>query len=470
MNSNTLAWLFPLLAVLGCSESNPNSESSPGAAGAGPRDTDSPGATTGSGASSGLGDPADPSMGSGGSVGTETGGGAPIIEGPPPPAITITEFPIPEPSQPGALVAGPDGNLWFTHLSTAPSAVTRASSDGQSFDIFETRATGTGPQGIAAGPDGNVWYAKQGGIIRATPDGGIRETNMPDGGDSGDIVTGPDGNLWLTQPLNGKITRVTTDLKFQDFAIPTPDSGPRAITVGPEGALWFTEAAAASNKIARITVEGDVTEFPIPTAASNPLDIALGPDGNLWFTEHDGRQIGRITPSGEITEFGIPSGNSPSRITAGPDGNLWITLSGSANAIARVTVQGQVSEYQVPTAGADPHDISLGPDGNLWFTELSANKLARVSDLSGGGDRESSDGAGGQLVGDTPCSVDTDCQESGRSCGGDVCHSIDKVCVLSVSGDTGTCSSDQQCWCQGAGATCDGGQCSFIESGGSVIN
>jgi streptogramin lyase len=51
-----------------------------------------------------------------------------------------------------------------------------------------------------------------------------------------------------------------------------------------------------------------VTEFPVPTAGSGPEAITTGPDGNLWFTEAAGNRIGRITPAGVITEFPLPLG------------------------------------------------------------------------------------------------------------------------------------------------------------------
>ena len=61
-----------------------------------------------------------------------------------------------------------------------------------------------------------------------------------------------------------------------EYSIPTPNADLRGITLGPDGALWFNEAAA--NKIGRITLQGDVTEFPTPDAT---FGIATGPDGNL---------------------------------------------------------------------------------------------------------------------------------------------------------------------------------------------
>lgn len=409
------------------------------------------------------------SGGSGGAPGAAggNGGSIPIIDGPAPPAITFEEYAIPNPSQPGWITSGPDGNLWFTHQSTAPSAISKVGKEGAPFTRYNTSVTNTGPRGIAPGPDGNVWYTKQGGIGRMQPGGQMNEYGVPGGGDSAGIALGPDGNLWFTQQLHNKISRVTASAEFKDFALPTESSGPLAITAGKDGNLWFTEAAVAGNKIGRITPAGEITEFAIPTPAANPTAITQGPGEELWFVEHDAAKIAKITAQGDVTEFYIPSKNAPSRIVTGPDGNLWFTLAGAANAIGRITPLGQVSEYPVPTKGSDPYDITVGPDGALWFTELSSNKVGRISDLTGGGNVMAAEGGanGGELGGDTMCSKDTDCQESGKACGGDVCGAA-KLCVLAVSGAPGTCSADADCWCQGQGATCADGHCSFTTPGG----
>jgi virginiamycin B lyase len=402
-----------------------------------------------------LGEP-EPSA-AGGSRGT-----IPIIDGPPPPAIAFDEFEAPNPSQPGWITGGPDGQIWFTHQSTAPSAISKVAPQGAPFVRYTTSITNTGPRGITPGPDGNVWYTKQGGIGRMQPDGVSVEFGVPNGGDSAGITLGPDGNLWFTQQLGNRISRVSPTGQFQSFDVPTPSSAPLAITTGDDGNLWFTETAVSANKIGRVRPGGEITEFAIPTPASNPTGITQGPGAELWFTEHDVAKVGKITPDGEITEYYIPSGNRPGRIVAGPDGNLWFTLS-AANAIGRITPLGQVSEYPIPTRASDPYDITVGPDNNLWFTELSSNKVGRISGLMGGGNVMAIEGGarGGELGGDTPCNKDTDCIESGRTCGGDVCSSA-LLCVLAVSGDPGTCATDADCWCQSRGATCTDGQCSFI--------
>ena len=157
---------------------------------------------------------------------------------------------------------------------------------------------------------------------------------------------------------------------IDEFPIPTPDSEPTWITAGPDGNLWFTEAAAG--RIGRITTEGAITEFVIPTPDSHPEGIATGADGNLWFTELFTNKIGRITPVGEITEFPMGFGTSANKIAAGPDGNLWFTafttLSGS---IGRITTAGVITLFPIAITGCFPQSITAGADGNVWFIDSS---------------------------------------------------------------------------------------------------
>jgi virginiamycin B lyase len=125
----------------------------------------------------------------------------------------------------------------------------------------------------------------------------------------------------------------------------------------------------------------------VPTASGNPIGITTGPDGELWFTESGrfigeelsgGNKIGRISPEGSITEFLIPTPQSgPIAIIAGPDGNLWFTEE-VANKIGRISPQGVITEFPLPTQ-SDPHEIAAGPDGALWFTKGKANKIGRIT-------------------------------------------------------------------------------------------
>jgi streptogramin lyase len=400
-----------------------------------------------------------------GTSGAAGAGGAPSGDGP---SISITEFPISTAANPGLIVAGKDGNLWFNNETTAPSAIMRMTPAGV-ITRFNTAVTNIGPVGIALGADGNVWYAKQQGIGMVTPDGKITERGVPGGRDSGYLTSGPGGNVWFTEPGANKIASVTTGGMFTEYAVPTANAGPFAIAAGPDGNLWFTEQHSTGNKIGRMTPAGVFAEFPIPTAASNAFGITAGADGNLWFTEQDGHKIGRITPAGVITEFAIPSGGSPAAITAGPDGNVWF-VEFRDNAIGRITPEGAIAEYSIPTPRSVPTGICVGPDKNLYFTELDGNQVGRISNLMGGGTiapgLKADTPAGAKP---TPCTDDTDCVGAGKACGGDVCGAETHTCVPATSQDLGTCSTAAKCWCNAQGASCDATthHCSFTTFGTS---
>src|SRR6266699_1117287 len=185
------------------------------------------------------------------------------------------------------------------------------------------------------------------------------------------ITVGPDGALWFTDSAD-KIGRITTHGQVTEFALSTL-AHPMGITTGPDGALWFTESNL--DKIGRITTQGRVTEFALPTFVSYPekfpAQIIAGPDGALWFTE-TGDQIGRITLQGKVTEFALssPQAGYEMGITVGSDGAIWFTQPGPKQ-IGRITTQGQISEFALPSSLDSPSNgggITTGPDGALWFT------------------------------------------------------------------------------------------------------
>jgi virginiamycin B lyase len=63
----------------------------------------------------------------------------------------------------------------------------------------------------------------------------------------------------------------------------------------------------------------------------------------------------------------------PYGITKGPDDAPWFTLN-QANAIGRITLDGDVALHPLPTQAAAPVGIVCGGDGALWFTEIGAGR------------------------------------------------------------------------------------------------
>jgi len=174
----------------------------------------------------------------------------------------------------------------------------------------------------------------------------------------------------------------------------TAGTQPVAVTGGPDGNIWYTEAingpAGEEWGVGRLTFAG-----PNAGAAGSVLNvtknihdpvgldnITAGPDGNLWATGFSG-EIFRVTPAG-VASFqtaGI-TGNELQGITPGPgsDPDLWFADGTAADpGIGRITTHGVVTEFHAGiTPDSTPLDITEA-DGSLWFTEFDGGKIGQIT-------------------------------------------------------------------------------------------
>jgi virginiamycin B lyase len=302
-----------------------------------------------------------------------------------------------------SLTVGPDGNLWFPeYLAGQGPGIGRITPTGTVTE-FPLLPLNYGSGAMTVGPDGNLWFGYDAyaatppgvpdvtvhGIGRITPTGVVTEFPLPTGDDRGALTLGPDGNLWFSYdayaaPPPGVpdvtvygIGRITPTGVVTEFPLPTGDGDSGALALGPDGNLWFPE----TGKIGRITPAGAITEFPLPDASSQPGMLTVGSDGNLWFSVRtftilqgnltSGGQIGRITLTGVVTEFPLPNTvtSVPGALTAAPDGNLWLLT--PASTIDRITPTGAVTEFPLPSGVSSVSSLTVGPDGNLLPPDVS---------------------------------------------------------------------------------------------------
>ncbi|HZW03762.1 MAG TPA: hypothetical protein VFF68_07540, partial [Anaerolineaceae bacterium] len=103
---------------------------------------------------------------------------------------------------------------------------------------------------------------------------------------------------------------------------------------------------------------------------------------SLWFTERDGNRISRLTPAGELTRFDLPTaGSRPSSIASAPNGDLWFTE--WAGRIAKLSLQGELREYDLPAIAPDhPSDLLIGADGIVWIMFNTGKTIARFDPQS----------------------------------------------------------------------------------------
>ncbi len=131
-------------------------------------------------------------------------------------------------------------------------------------------------------------------------------------------------------------------------------------------------------------------ESAVPSANSLPDAITPGPDGNVWFTEANTTNIGQITPSGVVNQILDPGGINDvvpggfgRSIIKGPNGDLWFSANSEVNnppnpEAIEMTPGGQV----VQTVGLPPGSLpnfAVGPHNNLWFTEYRNDEISYIT-------------------------------------------------------------------------------------------
>src|SRR5207302_10057168 len=89
-------------------------------------------------------------------------------------AVTELRNVVPAGSHPGAIVLGPDGNLWF--VNPGHNTIGRLTPQW-SYTEFRVASNDVGLKGIAVGPDGNLWFTESNAdrIGRITPQGAVTE-------------------------------------------------------------------------------------------------------------------------------------------------------------------------------------------------------------------------------------------------------------------------------------------------------
>jgi len=113
----------------------------------------------------------------------------------------------------------------------------------------------------------------------------------------------------------------------------------------------------------------------------------------MWFVElsgrmdnrqPDGNRVGRITMDGKVSEFQIPAEAgtpSPINIAVGPDRNIWFT---KGPVLVRVTRDGTMTPFPLTGANAGGTGLTAGSDrqppkrltNRLGIAEAQGNRIA----------------------------------------------------------------------------------------------
>jgi streptogramin lyase len=276
-----------------------------------------------------------------------------------------------------AITSGIDKSLWVT--LTAHSAIMKISTKGAA-EIYSTPTPNSSPEAITMLGKA-MWFSEWAtacvGSISAS--GTVTEfsTGLAENNSVGMVTA--DKDAWFTTDHNG-IGKITPAGKIHLYGLPDDNSQPTAITLGPDGNLWYVEAEG--DNVGYITPEGKATEYNVGfNGSSNSFGIAAGSDGRIWFCDpaNSTPQIGAINTDGTgLTYYSAGLTGQADSIVAGPDGNLYFGEFGGA--IGRITTAGAITEYPLPQSeGSFPVlSLTVGPGGNIWFSNNSHSQIGEL--------------------------------------------------------------------------------------------
>ena len=269
---------------------------------------------------------------------------------------------------PRILVAGPDGNIWFTAGDTRLGRITM-SGDVDLFILQPSSCYGIGqsPYGLAVGPDGAIWMAVQvgRGLVRFDMTTGVFEEVPlgPCGVSALNVAVGPDGNLWVTDSYQ-HLYRMTMARQVTTILMPGYPYG----IVASSDSLFITRFDG--NKVSRIEPETGavLTDYD---GGLEPLHLAVDPAGNIWFNEQSGHRIGRIRrPPRCVDSIGLAYGAGTLSVNFAvktPAPGSWVTWLFANNTFTplwavRIPVVSPAALFTVPIPLAD-----VGVAGVLTF-------------------------------------------------------------------------------------------------------
>ncbi|HEY1975219.1 MAG TPA: hypothetical protein VGG89_01570 [Candidatus Baltobacteraceae bacterium] len=274
--------------------------------------------------------------------------------------------------------------------------------------ITEYSLSGVAPNAAGNGamtPDGSLWLGAGSALLHVTAAGSATAAPVPTGvcGFATCTATGSaayrgDDTVWFTTQI-AAYGQLGTGVVFMNGSGIIENGGALVISgyatkpvgniaVGGDGRLWFAYCGAGAvgcNLVAAGSGPGSGPQA-YPLGSYVPNSIAAGPDGKLYLTEvstSGESSVARIATNGAILQrFALPVGSisssgTASGIASGDDGRLWIVESG-INKIARMTTDGALTQYSIPTPHAGARNIALASDRRLWFTEFKADKIGSI--------------------------------------------------------------------------------------------
>ena len=195
-----------------------------------------------------------------------------------------------------------DGDMWFTvHSDGIVGRLPRGAQPvHRGFAVSEIKLgpAELRPDGIAADGRGGIWVAEPGAdrLVRiSSADKSLTPLPLPAGSRPRGMAAGPDGSTWVT--LFGTHQLLQLDpvtLHTRSWPMPSgPGSSPYAVAVGASGTVWVAEFMG--DTIVRFDPGTErMTAFALPTPRSRVRALTVDAVGRVWYAGSMSGRLGMI--------------------------------------------------------------------------------------------------------------------------------------------------------------------------------
>lgn len=282
---------------------------------------------------------------------------------------TTQRFPLPAGGKPNTVKIG-DGSIWFSDSGKA--AIGRLDIRSGSITEFPI-PSGTPPTFIELGQHNTIWFAE---VLQDSSFTTVR-TGV------GRLILNGDGNA-----ATGSVTEWLQPLA----SLQHPDDNIEEINLDRAGRLWFVERnfdpGSVTNRVSRLDPQSNqVQVYTLPTATGNPAGIVVGANNTVWVSEYYAGKLALLNPNvaaytqyllAPTTAGALPASGAPFTVAPQPNPGITNAVAPMGTIVAPTNIKTGWTEWQLPTANANPEDLRIDSKGNLWFEE-DGGKLGVLS-------------------------------------------------------------------------------------------
>jgi streptogramin lyase len=249
------------------------------------------------------------------------------------------------------------------------------------------------PNGITALSDGSVWFGEQNvpGLAHLYSNGTMLEyawpfTYSPSTTSIWGVVQW-NGRIWASDALGSQIVSLDpSTAMLYAVKLSAAAAFPYTITVGPDGALWFTELFVS--RVGRIDFQCKLEEFALPqNFGGTPTQVEFENNTSGYYLDGGNASTGlgtllsfnpkQFSPQPIDGAFNL---RAPSSLVVGSDG-IWVAQhASSAVAYYSFRAHGWVFYPTSPVSYEDttlPYFVATN-GSQVWFNEHYANHMAVI--------------------------------------------------------------------------------------------